>query len=107
MNDALFPIADAILGGDTADVYFIRACEVLEREGIDHRRDHAHRVGGLPVHAAAFKSRTPKEVASAENDAELDAVIDDALRRSGYRVQFADVEAPAGVSPQDLAAQFE
>jgi nicotinate phosphoribosyltransferase len=37
VNDALFPVADAILKGDTADIYFIRACEVLKREGVNPR----------------------------------------------------------------------
>ena len=37
MNDTVFPIADAILKGDTADVYFLRACEALEREGVNPR----------------------------------------------------------------------
>jgi nicotinate phosphoribosyltransferase len=30
-------MTDAILKGDTADVYFLRACEVLEREGVNPR----------------------------------------------------------------------
>ncbi len=37
VKDADFPIAEAILKGDTADIYFIRACEVLEREGVNPR----------------------------------------------------------------------
>lgn len=37
MNDAVFPIADAILKGDTADVYLLRAWQVLEREGMNPR----------------------------------------------------------------------
>ena len=37
MNDLVFPIADAVLKGDTADVYFLRACEAMEREGINPR----------------------------------------------------------------------
>ena len=35
MNDAVFPPTDSILKGDTADVYFLRACEVLQREGVN------------------------------------------------------------------------
>ena len=37
MNDLVFPIADTVLKGDTADVYFLRACEALEREGVNPR----------------------------------------------------------------------
>jgi nicotinate phosphoribosyltransferase len=37
VKDALFPIADAILKGDTADIYFLRSSEVLEREGVNPR----------------------------------------------------------------------
>jgi len=37
VNDLVFPIADTVLKGDTADVYFLRACEALEREGVNPR----------------------------------------------------------------------
>jgi len=37
VKEPVFPIADAVLKGDTADIYFLRACEVLEREGVNPR----------------------------------------------------------------------
>jgi nicotinate phosphoribosyltransferase len=37
VKDAVFPIADAVLKGDTADIYFLRAREVLERAGVNPR----------------------------------------------------------------------
>ena len=37
MTDAPFPIPSAVLQGETADVYFLRAREVLEREGVNPR----------------------------------------------------------------------
>jgi nicotinate phosphoribosyltransferase len=37
VKDLVFPIADAVLKGDTADIYFLRAGEVLEREGVNPR----------------------------------------------------------------------
>ncbi len=37
MNEAPFPISDTILSGDSADVYFLRAHDVLERENVNPR----------------------------------------------------------------------
>ena len=37
VKDLAFPIPDAVLNGDTADIYFLRACEVMEREGVNPR----------------------------------------------------------------------
>ena len=37
MKDIVFPIADGVLNGDTADIYVLRAREVLEREDVNPR----------------------------------------------------------------------
>ena len=48
---------------------------VLERQGIDDRREHAHVVGGGAVHALGAGRKAPEEVAAADDDARLDAEL--------------------------------
>ena len=45
---------------------------VLQGQGVDDRRQHAHVVGGRPVHAARARRDATKDVAAADDDGGLD-----------------------------------
>jgi len=46
---------------------------ILEGEGVDDRREHAHVVGRRPVHAVGARRHAPEDVAAADHDGNLDA----------------------------------
>ncbi len=46
---------------------------VLQGEGVDDRRQHAHVVGGGPVHAARAGRQPAEDVAAADDDRRFDA----------------------------------
>ncbi len=48
---------------------------VLEGEGVDDRREHAHVVGAGPVHPSGRAAHAPPDVAAADDDRELDAEL--------------------------------
>ena len=50
---------------------------VLERQRIQHRRDHAHVVGGGAVHALAAGGESAPDVAAADDDGDLDILFGD------------------------------
>jgi hypothetical protein len=44
---------------------------VLQRQGVDHRGQHAHVIGGHPVHAGLGQTGTAENVAPADHHADL------------------------------------
>ena len=54
---------------------------VLERERVDHGREHAHVVGGRAVHPARARGDAPEDVAAADHHRRLCA----------HRLDFADL----------------
>ena len=58
---------------------------ILHRERVHHRGQHAHLVGGDPVHAGPREPGAAEEVAAADHDRDLRAVLTHrrALRRRG------------------------
>ena len=54
---------------------------VLQRERVDHRRQHAHVVGGGAIHAARAGRDAAEDVAAADDDRDLDT----------HRLDFGDV----------------
>ena len=80
---------------------------VLQRQRVDHRRQHAHVVGGGAVHAARAGGDAAEDVAAADDDGGLDAhaldlgdVLGD-LRRDGR------VDAVGLLAHQGFAGEFE
>ena len=71
---------------------------VLQREGVDDRGQHAHVVGGRPVHALGARRQAAEQVAAADDDRGLDAEL----------LDLADVPGDAGgdrrVDPELLLA---
>ena len=55
---------------------------ILQRKGVDDRRQHAHVVGGRPVHPARACRDAAEDVASADDDGRLNA----------QSLDFADIE---------------
>ena len=50
---------------------------VLHRERVDDRRQHAHLIRGHAVHAGLGEPGAAKDVAAADDEADLDAEADD------------------------------
>ena len=80
---------------------------VLQRQRVDHRRQHAHVVGGRAVHAARAGGDAAEDVAAADDDGGLDAhaldfgdVLGD-LRRDGR------IDAVGLLAHQGFAGEFE
>ena len=80
---------------------------VLQREGIDDRRQHAHVVGSRAVHAARAGRQPAEDVAAADDDRGLDAkrlnltdIVGDASRHGG-------IDAELLVAHQGFARQFQ
>ncbi len=45
---------------------------ILQGDGVDHRGQHAHVVGGDPVHFLGLLSHAAKEIAASDNNPDLD-----------------------------------
>ena len=71
---------------------------VLQREGVDHRREHAHVVGGRAVHAARARREAAKQVAAADDDRGLHAELLD------FADLLCDLCGDGGVDPEVLLA---
>ena len=84
-------------GGDTrrdADVLE----GVLEREGVDDGREHAHVVGGGAVHALGAGRQPAEQVAAADHDRGLDAELLD------FADVLGDLGGDGGIDPELLLA---
>ena len=60
-------------GGDDPRDHVLLLERVLQREGVDDRRQHAHVVGRRAVHAARARGDAAEDVAAADDDGRLDA----------------------------------
>ena len=116
---ALFEVADGAAaderlgdrahldGGDHAGDDALLLERVLQRQRVDDRRQHAHVVGGRPVHPARAGGDAAEDIAAADDDGGLDA----------HRLDFGDVErdlrghggidAVVGLAHQGFAGEFE
>src|SRR5208282_2870333 len=80
---------------------------VLQGEGVDDRREHAHLVRGRPVHAPRLVFTAADEIAGADYDRKLDAEVADFLdfeRDVGERVE---VDAVLMFGGERLAGELE
>ena len=81
---------------------------VLEGQGVDHRAQHAHGVGGGAVHAAARPGGAAPDVAAADHDGQLEAAallaraISLAMRSTVAASMVSSEAAEARASPDIL-----
>ena len=81
---------------------------VLEGEGVDDRREHAHVVAGAAVDAERLARRAAEDVAAAEHDRDVRAHVLDGLHLGGHPRDDLRVDAlPGRAVEEDLAAELE
>ena len=80
---------------------------VLEREPVHDRREHADVVAGRAVHAARRGGQPAEDVAAADHDADLDALVVDVLDLVGDERAERRVDAVRPIAQQCLAGQLE
>ena len=71
--------------------------EVLQRERVHHRAEHAHVVGPAAVHAPLRELGAAEEVAAADDDRDLDGArgIGDLTRERAHHVRIDPERSPA------------
>ena len=80
---------------------------VLQRQRVDHGRQHAHVVGGRAIHAARAGGQAAEDVAAADHDRGLDAErldLGDVLRDAR---RHGRIDAVGLVAHQGFAGQFQ
>ena len=80
---------------------------VLQRQGVDHRGQHAHVVGRDAVHVLRRRGHAAEEIAAAHHQSDLDAGLGhfgDFGRQAFHSLRIDAERAAAG---QHLAAQLE
>ena len=81
---------------------------VLECEGVDDRRQHAHVVAGAAVDAELLARCAPEDVAAAEDDRDVRAHLLHGLHLRGHPGHDGRVDAASGRAvEEDLAAELE
>jgi hypothetical protein len=80
---------------------------VLEGDGIDHRRQHAHVIGGDPVHVDGLLGDTAEEVASSDDDADFAAKSMHGGDLCGYLMDKDGVDTKASASGQGFSGELE
>jgi hypothetical protein len=80
---------------------------VLERDRVDYRGKHAHVVGGNPVHVDRLLGDSAKEVASADDDADLAAERVDGGDFCGNFMDEDSIDAEALARGQGFSRDLE
>ena len=80
---------------------------VLQRQGVDDRGQHAHVVGGRPVHAAGAGRQAAEQVAAADDDGDLDAELLDFADLAGDLGGDRGIDAERLLAHQGFAGEFE
>ena len=80
---------------------------VLEREGIDDGREHAHVIPSRPLDAALASSQAAKNIAATDDDDDLDAELAHLANLSRHVVDRFRADADAGLASQRFATQLE
>ena len=80
---------------------------VLKRQGIQHRRQHAHIVGGGAFHTAVRGVDPTKNVPAADHDGHLHAHGDDLGNFLRHVLDHPRVNAERLLSGKDFSADFE
>ena len=79
---------------------------VLKRQRVDERREHAHVVGGRPVHAAAAPVDAAVDVAAADHDGDLYAPVADRPDLPGDVLEALGVGSVLLVAEQRLPGEL-
>jgi hypothetical protein len=90
----------------TRGVHALLLEQVLQRQAVHDRAEHAHVVGAGAVHAALGDLRAAEEVAAADDDRDLHAAADDVAHLPGDVGHHVEVE-PDRAAAEDLARQLE
>jgi hypothetical protein len=80
---------------------------VLDRERVQHRRDHAHVVGRRPVHADRHALEAPEDVPGAHDDRDVDAAVVGLLHLAGDPGDAHGVDAVGLVPHQRHARELQ
>src|SRR6185503_8947144 len=80
--------------------------EVLQREAVHDRAEHAHVVGAGPIHPAVVQFGAAEEVAAADDDGHLRAGPHDRGDLPGHRLDHVRID-PDATAAEHLAAELE
>ena len=80
---------------------------VLEGEGVQHRRQHPHVVGGGAVHALRGALEAAVDVAGADDDRDLDAPVADLAHLARDPLDLGGIGAVFEVAHQRLARELQ
>jgi len=79
----------------------------LERQRVDHGREHPHVVAGRPVEATPAGGHAPEDVAAADHDPNVHAKRVDGPDLGRDRADDVEVDPVLALAEQRLAAQLE
>ena len=80
---------------------------ILERQAVEHRREHARIIGGCPVHALRRGRHPPVEVPAADDDRDLHSALAHLDDLPGDLLDPVQVETELLVAHQSLAGQLQ
>src|SRR5207237_6393507 len=80
---------------------------VLERQRVDHRRQHAHVIGARAIHSLGAGGDAAEDVSAPDHDADLDAQLDDVAHLLGDLLQRLRGNPVLPLTHQRLAAQLQ
>ena len=80
---------------------------VLQRQRVDHRRQHSHVVGGRAVHASSAGRHAAEDIAAADDDGGFDAHGLDVGHVHGDPRRDGRIDAVGLVAHQGFAGKFE
>ena len=81
--------------------------DILQRQGIDHRAEHAHVVGGHAIHAHLGELSSAHDVATADDHADADAHVDQRANLVAELTNAIEIETGATLSGEGLAGELQ
>jgi hypothetical protein len=83
-----------------------RLDRILHRQRVHHGGEHAHLVGGDPIHAGPREPRATKDVAAADDHRDLDAECGHIEQFHRDAAKHGGIDAVVDRAQQGLARQF-
>jgi hypothetical protein len=80
---------------------------ILQSDGIDDSREHAHVIGGHPVHVDRLLGHAAEEVTTSDDDADLAAKCVNVCDLLGYFVNENGVDTEASACGQGFSGELE
>ena len=80
---------------------------VLQRQGVDDRRQHAHVIGRGAIHALGAGGQAAEQVAAADDDAGLDAELLDFADLTGQLGGDAGIDAEGLLAHEGFAGELQ